>query len=488
MDGKRSNILYLPVPSTYVPQTEMERQLLAENVWLRERVASLEKRVEELSLLLAKALKNSSTSSKPPSSDIVKPPKPPSGSAGGKRKKGGQPGHPRHERKAFSPEEVAEFKRYVQDTCPHCGGAGELSAEHGERVVQQVELVPERTRVEEHCAPAHVCTCCGKVYYAPLPAAVEKGGLIGPVLTAQIAYMKGALHASYTTIRKYVRDTMGLTVSRGQLSKIVQKVSDALEGPYSALMELLSSQEILNIDETGHKNNGDRFWTWCFRAQDFTVFKVSPTRATSVIYDVLGKEFSGVIGCDYFSSYRKYMRECDVRVQFCLAHFIREVRFLIQLPDAATAKYGKRLLKKFRELFHVIHLHETLPPVYFRLRLERARDEILAEAQKRVPEAREAQLIAKRLRERGEAYFQFITTPGIEPTNNLAEQAIRFITIDRHITQGTRSEGGQRWCERIWTVMATCAAQGRSAFDYLVEVVHAYFNGMPISGLLPDTS
>ena len=50
--------------------------------------------------------------------------------------------------------------------------------------------------------------------------------------------------------------------------------------------------------------------------------------------------------------------------------------------------------------------------------------------------------MAKRFREHGESYFTFVTTPGVEPTNNLAEQAIRFVVIDRHITQGTRSEAG----------------------------------------------
>ena len=55
-------------------------------------------------------------------------------------------------------------------------------------------------------------------------------------------------------------------------------------------------------------------------------------------------------------------------------------------------------------------------------------------------------------------------------TNNLAEQAIRFVVIDRHITQGTRSEKGRRWCERIWTVMATCAQQGRAVFQFLARL------------------
>ena len=75
----------------------------------------------------------------------------------------------------------------------------------------------------------------------------------------------------------------------------------------------------------------------------------------------------------------------------------------------------------------------------------------------------------------GTPYFQFITTPGLEPTNNLAEEAIRFVVIDRHITPGTRSDSGQRWWERIWTVIATCAQQGRSVFAYLYAAVVASF-------------
>jgi transposase len=44
--------------------------------------------------------------------------------------------------------------------------------------------------------------------------------------------------------------------------------------------------------------------------------------------------------------------------------------------------------------------------------------------------------MAARFEKHGTSYFQFITTPRVEPTNNLAEQAIRFVVIDRLITQG----------------------------------------------------
>jgi transposase len=79
-----------------------------------------------------------------------------------------------------------------------------------------------------------------------------------------------------------------------------------------------------------------------------------------------------------------------------------------------------------------------------------------------------------------------VTTPGVEPTNNLAEQAIRFVVIDRHITQGTRGEMGQRWSERIWTVIATCAQRGQSVWEYLQAAVQAHFTGQSGPTLLPQ--
>ena len=65
-------------------------------------IQELQARIVELEAELAKARKNSQTSSKPPSSDMVKP-KPKNKKSGRpkKRKQGGQPGHRRHERKAF---------------------------------------------------------------------------------------------------------------------------------------------------------------------------------------------------------------------------------------------------------------------------------------------------------------------------------------------------------------------------------------------------
>ena len=448
--------------------------------------APMQERIEALEAELAKAKKNSSTSSKPPSSDIVKPKKPlPKG--GKKRKKGGQPGHEQHLRSPFPPESVNHFEPHTLGCCPDCGGTLVLSRREPD-VLQQVEIIDSPTVVTEHQGLAYWCPHCRKVHYAPMPEAVVKAGLFGPRLTALVAFMKGVCHGSFSTIRKFLRDVVRVDVSRGYLAKLIGKVSESLAPAYAELFKRLPGEAVLNIDETGHKENGQKFWTWCFRAQVYTLFRIDKSRGSKVLVEVLGEEFNGVLGCDYFSAYRKYMRDCDVLVQFCMAHLIRDVKFLLTLPGREVQAYGQRLRDALRELFGVIHRREKMTAAGFQKALEAAREQVMKAATTRVPDTKHARNLAKRFRDNGEAYFRFITTPGIDPTNNLAEQAIRFVVIDRHITQGTRSEKGRRWCERIWTVIATCAQQGRAVFQFLLDSVQAHLYSTSPPSLLPSGS
>jgi transposase len=91
---------------------------------LRQAVSALSEQVRSLQEKLAAAGKDSSTSSKPSSSDVVKPPKPAPPQGQAKRSVGGQPGHPRHRRPAFPPEQVngGSFD-HTPCCCPDCGAA-----------------------------------------------------------------------------------------------------------------------------------------------------------------------------------------------------------------------------------------------------------------------------------------------------------------------------------------------------------------------------
>jgi len=459
------------------------QRLQAQVGTLQAAVEALLAEVASLRELLATARKDSTTSSKPPSSDIVKPG--PAGPADDtKRSIGGQPGHPMHRRDPFPPEQVTHAEEHTLDVCPGCGGPVRRNG-HLARVVQQVDVGTPPLTIEQHTSPEYWCAHCRRGYTAPMPPHIEQGGLVGLELTALIAFLKGACHASFSTIRTFLRDVVGVTISRGALSKILGKVGVALGKPHEELLRLLPAEDVLNVDETGHKDNGQRWWTWCFRAELYTVYHIDAHRSADVLMDVLGQEFQGVLGCDYFSAYRRYMRECGVRVQFCLAHLIRDVKFLTTLPDDRDRRYGEDLRAALKTLFEVFHQHPTLAEGVFQARLQAARDRVLRIG-RCGPATRHGQNMQKRFAAHGSAYFTFVTTPGVEPTNNLAEQAIRFVVIDRHITQGTRSEGGRRFCERIWTVIATCVQQGRSVYRFLRESVRSWWEGQPCPSLSPS--
>jgi transposase len=454
---------------------------------LEQRLEQLSARVAQLEAQLAAAKKDSTNSSKPPSSDIVKKPqdKP---SQGKKRKRGGQPGHARHQRTLFADDHVQYTDLHCGE-CPDCHGPV-VPSKLPPKIIQQVELPLPSEMISVVGFRSHACWCkkCQQVHYAPIDEATRRAGLVGPRLTALIAYLKGGCHCSYSTIRKFIRDVLAIKLSRGYLAKLIAKASVSLQDAYDSLADRLPNEPRLNVDETGHKNNKEPMWCWCFRASLFTLFKIDESRGSNVLVAMLGKEFNGVLGCDYFSAYRKYMKDFGVLVQFCLAHFLRDVQFLVEHPSSKNRAYGRRVLEQLRALFAVIHERELYSEGGFQVALQNAGDELWAEVVWRVPDTKEAANLAKRFEQHGESYLRFITTPGVEPTNNLAEQAIRFVVIDRKVTQGTRGGTGQRWLERIWTVMATCAQSGRSVFEFLHETLGAYFAGTATPKLLPDST
>lgn len=471
-------------------EQEMAR-LREHNAQLQARVATLEAENARLTAQLAAARKHSGNSSKPPSSDIVKP-KGQRRNPKSKRRIGGQPGHPRHERPAFAPEQVDQRIAYRLRACP-VDPAHRISPAQGlehQRTIQQVEIVDQPFKVVEHTAYSVWCHDCGCYHQAALPQAIVRAGLFGPRLTSLAVYLKGRIHASYSGIRDFLQDVVNLKVSRGYVAKLLRKASQAFGAPYGQLIELLPQQTQLNSDETGHKNNGQRYWIWCLRAASFVVFKIDPSRGTEVLMRLLGEDFQGILGCDYYGAYRKYARQCSVLVQFCLAHLIRDVKYLCEFPEAQVQRYGQRLLEGLKALFWTLHRKDQLSPRAFEAELTQAHDQIWKAAlpSRAADYHRLVRNMAERFYKHGEAYFQFITTPSIEPTNNVAEQAMRFVVIDRHVTQGTRSVRGQEICERLWTVMATCTLHRRSAFQWICQAISAHFKGKPLPSLIPDSS
>jgi hypothetical protein len=298
-----------------------------------------------------------------------------------------------------------------------------------------------------------------------------------------VGYLKGHCRMSYTLIQDFCGEVMVLPISTGQLARVVQKNSVALAGAYQQLVEALPKQAVLGVDETGHYDQGDLLWTWCFRAQDFAVFRIAPSRGSDVLLEMLGADYAGTLVCDFFSAYRKFLDQTPCAMQFCQAHLIRDIRFLETLAHQAGVRWAGKLLQLIQKLFRKHHQRLADSAKDFSGALDRIRRQILALVA-RAPASCEAQNIRDRFRKYKQQYFTFVAAPEIAPTNNFTEQTLRFAVIDRKLTQGTRGTAGQTWCQHIWSVLATCRIQNRSAFEFLIQSIACSFKRMATPQLL----
>ena len=132
---------------------------------------------------------------------------------------------------------------------------------------------------------------------------------------------------------------------------------------------------------------------------------------------------------DCFSAYRKDMGELNLQVQFCLAHLIRDVKYLTALSDKPTNACGERLLDTIRELFRAFHRRDELTQRTLDRRVVAVREKLIAQVAKRVPDFREARNMAKRFCDHGNSFLQFTTTPDVEKRSKATNSLLCVLRV-----------------------------------------------------------
>ena len=455
-------------------------------------IKELRREVEQLKLALAKATKDSSNSSKSPSSDIVKPPKK---GAGGKAtrkrcKRGGQPGRKRKLRQPLPPERVDET--FVYEMTDEEVRQRNLVPTDDFEIIQHVELLDMPIHITEHRLRKYT-TVDGETVVTQVPE-LQGRPIFGPRMLAMIGWLKSRAHCSYSTIATWMADVLQVPVCRGYLAKLCNGViSDSLSDAHEELKAAIPEQETLGSDESSLKNNGKKHWIWCVTASMFTVFHIATSRGRAVLEELIGTDFAGTVHFDYFSSNCSFAWNFDIKAQYCWAHLIRDIRFLEKHPNKKARRWASKVLDRTRQMFNAWHRRDEMSDEGRRRSFIMHRDKFLAIAT-RPPDIPETQTLADRFAvvecedgsryDMSQDYFRFLFEHGVEPTNNHTEQQVRHCVLDRRVTQGTRSERGQRYHERMWSAIATCTKQGRSFFNFLHESITATLAGQAPPSLL----
>ena len=257
---------------------------------------------------------------------------------------------------------------------------------------------------------------------------------------------------------------LGTHISLGGIQKIIDRASAAIKPHYESIGNKARDQDVNHLDETTWKNGGKLNWLWVMTSTAVAFFMVHPNRSQAA-FDELTGAWEGILVSD---GYRLYQNWINMR-QTCLAHLIRRAQGLSERRDPELANCGKWATAELQRLCKMAKDPPTKgewSSFYARLcrLISLYRDS-----------GSDAGRFVRHIENEMDSLFTFLLEENVEPTNNFAERMIRFAVLWRKRSQGTRSEKGNRWAERILSLRQTCRLQGKSTFDTLVDAMDSYF-------------
>jgi transposase len=241
--------------------------------------------------------------------------------------------------------------------------------------------------------------------------------------------------------------------------------------------------DVVNLDETGWRQEQARAWLWTVVTATITVFRIDRRRSGAAAEALLGANFAGVIGSDRWSAYKQFPAE---RGALCWAHLKRAFQALVDREGEAEpiGRWGLAETKRLFALWNRFRAGEfDRPGLRRRLIPLQARLGRLLRHGQQNPN-RKAAALCRELHKWWPALWTFACVEGVEPTNNLAERALRPAVLWRKGSFGSDSEAGTRFAERLLTVVATCRQQGRRLLDFLVATNEAALQGSSPPSLL----
>ncbi len=188
--------------------------------------------------------------------------------------------------------------------------------------------------------------------------------------------------------------------------------------------------------------------------------------------------FEGILVTDRYAAYNG----ADARArQICLAHLIRQAkeiaRELTLIEDRDTkaeafcaniATFLSKACGIGRELL-VGDLPWSQAPRMEKQLAQELKDLCTGSLAYKPAETLRASLTGKDHR----YLFTFLHYPGLQPTNNQAEQSVRFLVIFRKIMFGTRSQSGLTTHRILPSLVLTACRQGRNPRAFLQTLLTA---------------
>ena len=367
-------------------------------------------------------------------------------------KLGAQKGHEKWMREQPEPNEFIDWKEI---NCPNCQSKL-ISPYKIEKRIEEEIPETQLIRVIELSIHHYQCSSCNKNIVARNKAPRSK---FGKNVQSHVALLKFEDRLPLRKVEISLNRHYGLGITNTGIYGITKQVARRLGEPYYEITKDVRSADIVYVDETKYKLNGETWWLWTFVHKDGVLFVIRKSRHKKVIEEILGKQFRGIVVSDGWVAYKTF---ADI-LQRCWAHLLREC-------DTLEDKYNDFNFKneQIHNLFKEIQkIREDPPPENQRKILQKEMKDRLEFIARNMLGDYRFKKLGRKILNGLDAWFTCVVHTLVEPTNNFAEQALRELIVQRKIMGGLRSEDGAVILERTATCITTWKKQRKPLFETL---------------------
>jgi transposase len=458
-------------------------RLRVENLEWKRKFFESESRAEHaetrLMALEAQILSNSSNSSLPPSTDKFKhmragvTPRVKTG-----LKRGGQPGHPGSTLDRLEPDEIIDVSPAL------CVNGHDISSVPVEGFTRrQVQDIITFLQTVDYEGGRRRCPTCQAVTEAVFPldarGPVNHGSGLKTIALGLASF--GLLPSR--VVSSILEGFLGVKVSSSSVKRWMRTLGESLDDWDKEMRDQVRHVPLVHADETPIRVDGMRnaqLHVVC--GPLFTLYHIAPRSKAGIASGGVIENHPGTLVTDGLVTYWGMGVAAH---QACLAHLIRDVQKLVDIfqPNDETIQHPYPQLGELQTLLRASVHDPSQPAGVTEAETRRILDQLDAVFKGRKDYgAGKTLALSRRMRKllgEGELY-RFMTVEGVPPTNNLAEQAIRFAKIQQRRSMTHRSLPHARASMRVASYLDTARKNGVDP----TEAVKQAFKGTPYLPIL----
>ena len=354
--------------------------------------------------------------------------------------------------------------------CPCC--AGELKWQRTDRVTTTDIPAQPQPEVKVYDVAVCVCTVCGKSVRGKHSAvAADQYGATAHRVGPRLKTMAHVLHYGYgVPVRRLpaiLLATTGVTLTQSAMTRDALKQASGVVGnAYQEARAGIRHAPVTYTDDTSWAVGGEPAQLMVFDTDQATVYQIRPQHRNQEVRELVPGDYQGTLVTDRGSSY-----EADelagVDQQKCLAHLMRNLKEVVETKSGQACKFGEGVLNTLKQATQLWRDHRAgkVDGEGFRLQGQEIEDQLTHQLRHRQLTDPDNQRLLDGIglqNDRGRV-LRFLHNPGIEPTNNRAERALRPAVIARKVSQCSKTQRGADAFAAFTTVIRTIAKKAETS-------------------------